>query len=346
MRPIIREQSTSLFGGDLVDVSALTPESESIGIDKGNIRDHVQLSCGNNLLRITPTPSDRFNYYETCTISNGLYLTVLNMDQEARFALSLDCSNLMGFCITFSAMGETPAGIIETKINTPLISMFYAPDGTTTNISPIKFSKSQGVIIYFHKDRIESALGISKTDLPKELMRFYNSARSSFLLQPVELPHSAIAAAHEALDAPVQSHLRYRELVTSANNILLDFIRALDAGRKPVDIYADRLQHARRLLTENLTSRYTLESLAREVGIGRTKLIEEFKQHFGITINEYQRDVRLNESYRLLSQTNHGIAFIAEETGFSSPNNFTTAFKKKFGVTPRELRKQKLEVIL
>ena len=55
---------------------------------------------------------------------------------------------------------------------------------------------------------------------------------------------------------------------------------------------------------------------------------------------DYLIDFRVDESKKLLQFTDHSIAEIADETGFSTINNFIAQFKKRTDLTPTAYRRQ------
>ncbi|OZI18000.1 DNA-binding response regulator [Bordetella genomosp. 7] len=83
-----------------------------------------------------------------------------------------------------------------------------------------------------------------------------------------------------------------------------------------------------------------LPDLARKVGTYEKRLSQAFRKVLGKTVYEYLRDERLRMAQVLLDDTTLSITDIAAETGFSSPANFATAFRKKTGATPTEYRRR------
>lgn len=65
-----------------------------------------------------------------------------------------------------------------------------------------------------------------------------------------------------------------------------------------------------------------------------------FKRTFGVNYVEYLNKVRLSHARELLKDTNLTIAEIGEKTGYLNSSTFTTTFKKYFGISPSEYRKQ------
>lgn len=63
-----------------------------------------------------------------------------------------------------------------------------------------------------------------------------------------------------------------------------------------------------------------------------------FKMCAGVTVYEYLREERMKEARTLLQKTQLAVQDIAYEIGFTDSANFSTAFKEKFGLSPREFR--------
>ncbi|RKU01965.1 DNA-binding response regulator [Burkholderia sp. Nafp2/4-1b] len=96
-----------------------------------------------------------------------------------------------------------------------------------------------------------------------------------------------------------------------------------------------------RHLSRSLNDPPTVEQLARAVGTHEKRLSRAFRDNLGQTVFEYLRHERLRIAQDLLDATTLSIASIAKEIGFSTPANFATAFRERFGVTPTEWRRQR-----
>ncbi|WP_448547742.1 helix-turn-helix domain-containing protein [Thalassotalea fusca] len=93
-------------------------------------------------------------------------------------------------------------------------------------------------------------------------------------------------------------------------------------------------------LLENLSQEISLDRLAKQMGTNRTKLTSVFKTSFGQTIISWLREQRMLVAADFLSQSHTSIIEIAEQVGYSDSNNFSTAFKRQFDVSPRQYRLQ------
>lgn len=94
------------------------------------------------------------------------------------------------------------------------------------------------------------------------------------------------------------------------------------------------LEKARRLIDRDKRVHHTIDEIAHSVGMGATRLKEGFKQYYGVGLYGYLLTMRMELAKQLLLEGRHTIKSIAHATGFAYTSNFSTAFKKRFGVTP------------
>ncbi|MEJ7600772.1 MAG: AraC family transcriptional regulator [Kofleriaceae bacterium] len=105
------------------------------------------------------------------------------------------------------------------------------------------------------------------------------------------------------------------------------------------DADRERLVAARDRVNERLSDPPTLTELSRLVGLNEFKLKRGFKEMFGTTVFAYLTEQRLQLARQYLLDTDKTAAEIAFELGYATPQHFSAAFKKHFGVTPNSVRK-------
>lgn len=90
-----------------------------------------------------------------------------------------------------------------------------------------------------------------------------------------------------------------------------------------------------RVINNNMSNpSLTAEMIASQVGTSRVHLNRKLKELTNQTTREFIKNCRLKQAATLLSEKKQSIAEVAELTGFANPNNFSTAFKEQFGVSP------------
>ncbi len=102
----------------------------------------------------------------------------------------------------------------------------------------------------------------------------------------------------------------------------------------------DFLRKLNELIETNIDkSLYTVEDLAKDLNISRVQLYRKVKAILGISVSDHINNIRLEKSKELLLNSNQNISEIAYSVGFSSPNYFSTSFKNKYGISPKEFKK-------
>jgi signal transduction histidine kinase/CheY-like chemotaxis protein len=82
----------------------------------------------------------------------------------------------------------------------------------------------------------------------------------------------------------------------------------------------------------------TVESLGKELGLSRVQLFRKTKALLGGGTNDLILNLRLDKACTLLQNPDFTIAEIADQTGFTSQSYFSTVFKARFGVSPKDWR--------
>lgn len=83
---------------------------------------------------------------------------------------------------------------------------------------------------------------------------------------------------------------------------------------------------------------YNVDLLARDVAMSRTNLYNKLQIMLGITPADFIRNVRLKRAAQILASTPLSINEVATRVGFVTPRNFSSQFKKMFGVLPSEYK--------
>jgi len=100
------------------------------------------------------------------------------------------------------------------------------------------------------------------------------------------------------------------------------------------------LRTAEELLRARLTDRIGLGELAETVGVHPTYLARAFRTHYGLSVGEYGRRLRLAWAAAELARTDTPLAEIAAGSGFADQSHFTRVFRRQVGTTPARYRVQ------
>lgn len=82
-----------------------------------------------------------------------------------------------------------------------------------------------------------------------------------------------------------------------------------------------------------------LNELLSSFNYNHTYAQKMFKKYTGVTMSEYRLNVQLQYAANLLKTTDLSVSLISEKSGFAHTPYFYKTFKKKFGITPLQLKK-------
>ena len=90
---------------------------------------------------------------------------------------------------------------------------------------------------------------------------------------------------------------------------------------------------------EYMTPLY-VDEIAKRLNLNRSYFSMLFKQHTGTSPQEYLLDFRLKKAAKLIVDGDYSVTQAALSTGYSDVFNFSKMFKKKFGCSPLNYKKQ------
>lgn len=101
----------------------------------------------------------------------------------------------------------------------------------------------------------------------------------------------------------------------------------------------DLLQKALHYVLQHTNCRITVTDVAEYVGFSRSYFSSYFKENLGFSIGAFILRCKLEEGKQLLRYTDKSLSIISNYLCFSSQSHFQTAFRKEYGMTPLQYRK-------
>ncbi|MCD8293399.1 MAG: response regulator, partial [Prevotellaceae bacterium] len=120
--------------------------------------------------------------------------------------------------------------------------------------------------------------------------------------------------------------------------------QAQDDKLKKIDVPSSDeklMERIMRVINANMSNpNLTVDMITREVGISRVHLNRKLKELTNQTTRDFIRNIRLKQAAELLTKKRYTISEVADLTGFTDSNNFSTAFKELYGTPPTLYMKQ------
>ena len=159
----------------------------------------------------------------------------------------------------------------------------------------------------------------------------------------------------ESLTAPLSDHARTlldtirqvlqlgRSADGAVETALLELIEDVSGPvRLPAELRrsADyRIKNAVQLLKETPRLHNDFRSIAKDVGLSRSRFFEQFRSSVGVAPNMFVDSLVIEEAIRMLAGSGQPLGQISTNLGFAAPSSFTRFFKERVGFTPSNLRR-------
>ena len=184
-----------------------------------------------------------------------------------------------------------------------------------------------------------SAINSAEDSLPNPLQCLTRAKRFHQPLGNTTLAMTQIL--QQILHCPYQGATQQLYLESKALELLALQFACLETEaptyRRPTLKAADleQVRYARDILVGQLCDPPSLIDLAHLCGLNEFKLKQGFRQLFGTTVFGYLYNYRMEQAQHLLHSSQLSIAAVSAQVGYRSPEAFSTAFRRKFAVSPK-----------
>jgi AraC-like DNA-binding protein len=98
------------------------------------------------------------------------------------------------------------------------------------------------------------------------------------------------------------------------------------------------LRTAHDFLKTTFRSSLTLAEIAQTAGVHQVTLAKGFRRHYGCTVSDYIRTLRIDDACKLLRSSDQTVAQIAQDAGFFDESHFSRVFRRRMGISPGKYR--------
>ncbi len=181
-------------------------------------------------------------------------------------------------------------------------------------------------------DLLESLMGIPKRAAMTLLQNGSSSAREKLI------EYFDIVCNRRSVSPLTRTRVAY-ELLSALEPSISDEIAA---SQKSPAQSSTRIPHMLAYVERNFRKPLQLSDLAEEFSVSRQYVSTVFHRELGVSFSEYLTNLRLEEAHRLLLTTSDNITTVCQDSGFPNLKAFNQAFRARYGVSPKEFRKQKI----
>lgn len=288
---------------------------------------------------------------QTLTTDETLRSTYHYGTDEFPFAYySDDLTQYKGQCIEWHWHAELEfslviQGTVECFIGSEAINL-HTGDGIFINSGTIHrfFSDTNGkmVNILFASDFISE----NRSDIYRNYVApFLQSNLTHFTLSSSDVQHYEVLNHIKKILSVVSTESETRQLDIKIAVLLLWhsfwIINAkviTPAGHTSQKLLQARLQTMLNFIYQSYTQTLNLEDIAASAGISKTEALRCFHNGLQTTPIHFLNEYRLNQAAKLLQTTTDSITHIAFAVGYDNSGYFCKAFRKHYGMSPKEYR--------
>ena len=139
----------------------------------------------------------------------------------------------------------------------------------------------------------------------------------------------------------IYEYIKNLHTLQECEKALYDFTEKLTADIQKFCIPGERdeILSVKEYVKLHYNENIDLNTAAKLVNISPSHLSSLFKKETGKNFSSYLTEVRMKEAKRLLKNPHAMIYEVAEQTGYANSGYFGKAFKKFYGITPEEYKK-------
>lgn len=118
--------------------------------------------------------------------------------------------------------------------------------------------------------------------------------------------------------------------------LLIQLLQERHGSRRQLD---RRVYAAQQFLQNHFHRSVSMAEVASAAHLSIRQLNDLFRQQVGATPHQYLTELRMNEAWRLLEQSDLSIQRVAEAVGYASLSAFSDRFRRHFGKPPSHFRR-------
>jgi len=225
----------------------------------------------------------------------------------------------------------------------PICGVMLHPDGIE------KYEQALGgeeawITIFCKPEILSDVLDLPPSRLPADFKAFLSGGAASLYNRQLPLTPAMSLGARALFSDPPFEGLKRTFTEAKTLDLLCQVMLLLTRGKPSTQSVVlsardrNKLHEIKECLDINYASPPSLSELAAQAGMNQNKLVVGFRELFSMSINEYCLSARMNTAIDLLVKGDLSITEAGAAVGYKYPGNFTAAFKRHFGISPKEAR--------
>lgn len=220
------------------------------------------------------------------------------------------------------------------------------PKGISKTITSFVGDREISVTLFCDLSKMIPHLGLNSNNLPSLLIDNAMSEKKEFFYMAVPLSSEMVQTAKSLLAFCGDERMSSLFIEAKGRELLYHFLEGVKSSMLAVSMTLrlnkndiSSIHEARATLDCSISGSTPFVEMAHSLGMNESKLAAGFKHLFGITMSDYLHGLRMDKANEMLAMNDMNVTEVAMEVGYEYQSNFSKAFKKHFGLTPKEVRR-------
>lgn len=297
--------------------------------------------------RIESTAPESHGYRDYCVVREGLAVLIGDMEHDQPHNDTFVGQDLVKFHFRYRGSSEVgEEGGDRDHIDPMTFGVLIQPAG----LKKIEYfpaaQHEKSVTLLCVPAFIDDIIRDASLNLPPPIRAFLYGRSNEMYHCAVRMRPEMSQAVQTLFESTYRGRLRQLQIEAKTLDLLchtLDQLSDMWGGHNDDGLSLrrrdlERIADICEILDNNLADAPTIPDLARALGWNETQLMRAFRQAVGMTVHNYLHRARMENAYKLLSSTDLSITRVAMESGYEYASNFTTAFRRYFNLTPKQVR--------
>lgn len=285
-------------------------------------------------------------------IADGFFVHLSDAALAEPYAMSVTAADMLRLRIAGPGAGDAvyrPAQGDVLELDGPSAAIIIEPAGQQP-AEAVFAGRTNSVQVYLHRDALKLLYAGGEHELPPVLQAFLAGDLRRTVARRLALSPSMLRCLEDLQSCALHERGRRLFIQSKAIELLCFAFEALaqEDGVESPDASALTMRGVRKaqlVLMENYVTPPSLDDLAHQVGLSRSRLCAGFRQIVGQTVFDYVTDLRMQHALAMLSLRDASITQIAHAVGFSHLSSFSVAVQRRFGTSPSKLRRKGLPAV-
>jgi AraC-like DNA-binding protein len=322
-----------------------TLEEAFDNLERNPLVQQITRHATRNLLgaRVALAPSEGEGYWDFTRIRDEIYVIIQNYSYKDPRVELMGGDGLLQF--NFRLSGDTTLGVVRKqplRLNRSSLFIWNQPRGTEVSEWIAPSAHERAVSISVRPQFLIEHFLTSRTEVPAQLRSFFDARTVQVNYLQLPLTAHMFSLASQMVDSRHTGALALVYIEAMTLQLLCEAMLSFSTlPSVPDEQYTERelqcLHAARDLLMSQFSPPPTMRQVARAAGMNETTLKRAFKSVFGETVFDFGVRCRMQHAVTLLREKRLPAARVGEAVGYRHQTSFATAFRRHFGVRPRDV---------